>query len=291
MQLAICTFSTVYDTTPLQDVVGLDELLAGLSRFELKPEVQREAERDERRIRAAWSAWRDDGYVAGKWYSALLREGRKAEERGQPAAPAVELLRDKMVAESRARAKTTFTIWAPALYAPGARRESDQILQLSALVLDFDGGKEIAEATAEFEDWLHVVHTTWSHTPERPKFRLVLPLAAPVLAADWSSVWAWADARCGHAADPAMKGRGANFALPVVPHADWPREGFVHRAPLLDPKALGLVHELGCHPVDLVVGDGHPHFHGGDPAKRYAPAPGVRPVGAWDVESAFDDLF
>ncbi len=291
MQLAICTFSTVYDTTPLQDVVTLEELLAGLSRFELKPEVQREAERDERRIRAAWEAWATQGYVAGRWFSALLREARKVEAAGGDAHREVMALRDRMISESRARAKTTFTIWAPALYAPGARRESDHVLQLSALVLDFDGGIDIGSATSDFDDWLHVVHTTWSHTPERPKFRLVLPLAAPVLAADWARVWAWADARCGHAADPAMKGRGANFALPVVPHEDWPRQGFVHRSELLDVRALGLVDRVGEHPTTLQGTAGHPQFHGGDPNKRYAPAPGVRPQGDWDLDAAFEDLF
>ncbi len=42
-----------------------------------------------------------------------------------------------------------------------------------------------------------MLHTTWSHTDDHHKFRVVLPLAVPVRAADWRPFWDWAAARTG----------------------------------------------------------------------------------------------
>src|SRR5690606_19100252 len=51
---------------------------------------------------------------------------------------------------------------------------------------------------------------------------------------------AWAERQAAGEIDPSMKGVAANYALPAVPHADWPREAITHAAPLLDPRELGI---------------------------------------------------
>src|SRR5690606_22181770 len=80
-----------------------------------------------------------------------------------------------------------------------------------------------------------------SHTPEHPKFRLVMPLAFPVPAEDWPKVWSWAEEVARFEIDPSMKSPAATYALPAVPHRAWPREAFSRPGAILDPVDEGIL--------------------------------------------------
>ena len=286
LRFAIVTFDRVFDTTPKQDVLTLEELTAGLMRFELRPDLLQSIERDLARIEAAWRHFqRGEGY-AGKNYSALLRAQRQG---GDPAAAYAQLRADAL-----GRAKIDLRLWAPACYRPGGRRSSENVVHLSCLVLDFDQGTPISEAQARFEPWYHVVHTTWSHKQEFPKFRLILPLADPVPAEVWRPLWTWANERSGLTVDPAMKSEGANYAVPVVPNASWPRFSAVHVAKLLHPLAEGLVPRSAA-PAPQPPVHAPSHFRGGLPKHDYLDTwtPDATAVveDDWDVDAAFDELF
>ncbi len=141
------------------------------------------------------------------------------------------------------RALTTFPVravtdkralpaWSPAIYAPGAPRRADTVRAVSCLVLDVDDG----DPDAAFAPWpgaLAVMHTTWSHRPEAPRFRLVLPLARPVPADRWGLAWAWAAARAP-GADPACKDPSRLYFRPALPGADAPHAARVQAGALLD---------------------------------------------------------
>jgi len=126
--------------------------------------------------------------------------------------------------------KVALPAWSPAVFAPGKPRAKSTAVALSSLVLDYDDGTPIDAAQATWSDWPHIVHTSWSHAPEHPKFRLVLPLAEPIPAALWSRAWAWAAARAPQI-DSACKDASRIYFLPARPSADVPYEVRVHDEP------------------------------------------------------------
>jgi hypothetical protein len=129
--------------------------------------------------------------------------------------------------------------YSPASFAPGATRANKHVTQLAAVVLDLDHTtpEGLAAAEGAFGRWEHVIHSTHSHTPERPSARIVLPFARPVLPADWPRTYATVASLTGGAADKATKDASRLFYFPSAPStaghfARW------NPGELLDPDAL-----------------------------------------------------
>ena len=75
--------------------------------------------------------------------------------------------------------------WAPATF--NGKRAKANARQVCALVLDYDGGAAPLDAVRPLDERgvCYILHTTHSHTPDAPKFRVVIPLARPVSAEVW----------------------------------------------------------------------------------------------------------
>lgn len=128
--------------------------------------------------------------------------------------------------------KRELPAWSPAIFAAGASRRADAVIEVGCLVLDVDAGNP----DAAFDAWpglIAVMHTTWSHRPEAPRYRLVLPLARPVPAALWSQAWAWAAAKTT-GADPACKDPSRLYFRPSLPAPDIPHGARMQGGALLD---------------------------------------------------------
>jgi len=68
---------------------------------------------------------------------------------------------------------------------PGTvRRCKSNVVALWGIVLDVDEEKNIEETRALLEGLEYVLYTTFRHTPEKHKFRVVIPFSEPLLAAD-----------------------------------------------------------------------------------------------------------
>jgi hypothetical protein len=80
-------------------------------------------------------------------------------------------------------------------------------------------------------------HTTWSHTPQAPRWRVVIPLARPVPATSWRDVWLRARAALCPEADPSCKDPSRQYYLPSHGGGVSARSTF-HEGALLDPAAL-----------------------------------------------------
>ena len=141
------------------------------------------------------------------------------------------------------RALTTFPVlavenklalpaWSPARFRRGAARKAGAVEDVSCLVLDFDAG-DPDDALAVWADHLVVMHTTWSHTPEAPRFRLVVPLIRPVPLISWARAWAWAVDRAP-GADVACKDPSRLYFRPALPRPDAPHRTEVRVGALLD---------------------------------------------------------
>jgi hypothetical protein len=123
--------------------------------------------------------------------------------------------------------------WSPVMYRDGATRGIAGVELVSCIVLDIDSGESIETARAPWTHVAHVVHTSWSHTPEHPRFRVVIPLAVDVPIAGWPRVWHWAAQRAGVQVDPKCKDAARMYFVPAIRSADWPHEAHVHAGPIL----------------------------------------------------------
>jgi len=59
-------------------------------------------------------------------------------------------------------------------------RYADNVIQYTCLMLDYDGGFTIPEAIERFIDYVHFGYTSFNHSPEVNKFRVLIPLKTPI---------------------------------------------------------------------------------------------------------------
>ena len=109
--------------------------------------------------------------------------------------------------------------WIPcSLVEPRAGRTQANMDQAYLLVLDIDTGMSLADVKSRIDGYEAVIHSSFSHSPEKPKWRVVLPLAASVPAGKIGEVFdhfqvmfdGKLDTACGH--DSARM-----FYLPACP--------------------------------------------------------------------------
>jgi hypothetical protein len=125
--------------------------------------------------------------------------------------------------------------WSPTRYADGATtRGNAGVLEVSALVFDLDRVPPDTERLAGVY-WLG--HTTWSHTPTAPRWRVVIPLKTPVQTSNWRDVWQRARTALCPEADPACKDPSRAYWLPSHSGGVTAKVTY-HDGPLLDPSTL-----------------------------------------------------
>lgn len=128
--------------------------------------------------------------------------------------------------------------WAPhKLTSPDATRSNAAVEVVSLAALDFDDGVEFPRREAQFVGLKFAAHTSHSHTPAHPKYRVVVPFGRPVPAGEWRFLApALAERFPGHdrsCVDPARL-----FYLPSAP-PDAEGHWAVRRdGELLDPAPL-----------------------------------------------------
>jgi hypothetical protein len=113
--------------------------------------------------------------------------------------------------------KRRLPCWSPTTFRDDMPATAENAEQLYALVLDIDGGMDLATALERCAPYTALGHTSWSHTPGEPRFRLVLPLARPVPAARWGSVWRAAVDVLGVPVDRLCSNANRRFLLPARP--------------------------------------------------------------------------
>ena len=115
--------------------------------------------------------------------------------------------------------------WSPTEYVPGRPRGNAHVITVSCFVADVDDGTRPADLwdrwqTPSGRPLAWCLHSSYSSTPEQPKYRVIFPLAAPVPAADWPAVHRKLTlALFGEHADPACKDAARLFFLPSCPPA------------------------------------------------------------------------
>ena len=113
------------------------------------------------------------------------------------------------------------------------RRLKENVLAVTMLVLDYDGGMSVHEACERFKDYEYVAYTSFRHLKDKKteKFRIVFPLATPISADgrftdcdDLIEGSAWCELtqalkEFAGACDPASFRCNQFYYLPVTPKA------------------------------------------------------------------------
>jgi hypothetical protein len=125
--------------------------------------------------------------------------------------------------------------WSPTAYAVGhTTRGNAGVEAVSCLVFDLD---RVPPDPKRLERVYWIGHTTWSHTPRVPRWRVIIPLAQPVSAKGWGDVWRRARAALCPEADPACKDPSRAYWLPSH-NGGVSAKATRHEGPLLDPSTL-----------------------------------------------------
>jgi hypothetical protein len=147
--------------------------------------------------------------------------------------------------------KRTLPQWSAARFDP-PRRKKAHAQEASCLVLDYDDSTTIDQALHTWGQWCVLLHTSWSHRPEAPRFRVVLPLDRDIAKSEYSTAWLWAEAHCGHAIDRHCKDISRSWLLPAYDLEDYEhRHNFDFR--FIDAPFLRVDDILKWAPEDNVV--------------------------------------
>jgi len=122
--------------------------------------------------------------------------------------------------QSNTRDKRCLPCWTPASFEPDEPATAEHVTALSCLVLDIDEGLDIDTSWAQTEPYTAALHTSWSHSPDAPRFRLVLPLARPVPGTRWTQVWAAAVEGLSLPIDRKCVNANRRYLLPAPPSED-----------------------------------------------------------------------
>lgn len=123
------------------------------------------------------------------------------------------LVKALTLARDRTKEKTELPLWSPTFYPPHTTRGSENVAHLSCLVLDYDAGLSIDEGWEVWKDYRSLLHVSFNHHAETPKYRIVLPFAVPIPRANWSAVWRWAEIQTLKNIDEKCKDPGRCYFL------------------------------------------------------------------------------
>ena len=143
--------------------------------------------------------------------------------------------------------KTGAACWSPVSYKPGQRRSNEGVDSICMLVADIDDGVPFEALKTALRKYCHLAHSSFSHTTQTPKYRLIFPLAGSVSATEWPIIWERFNALLGENIDAATKDPARIFFVPCHPNDASDHFVSVGEGKFLDP------HELPALPFDASV--------------------------------------
>jgi hypothetical protein len=129
-------------------------------------------------------------------------------------------------------------LWSPAIYRGKEPRGNAGVESISAGCGDFDDGATYESVKDRLAPYEYIVHTTYSHTPDDPHFRIIIPFVEPIPKADWANIKARIDEHLFCVAnDQAVNDPSRIYYTPSCPPGAH-RFAEHHEGELLDPTTL-----------------------------------------------------
>ena len=108
--------------------------------------------------------------------------------------------------------------WSPALYRDGGKRRNEDVDHLSAFVCDIDGGEiDVDTVQDRLAGHAYLLHTTYSHRPEQPKLRVIIPFRDPFPTSKLAQVYDHFSEIFDDKLDPCSKKSAQMFYKPSCP--------------------------------------------------------------------------
>ena len=108
--------------------------------------------------------------------------------------------------------------WSPALYRGGGQRRNEDVTHLSAFVCDIDGGEiDVDTVQDRLAGHAYLLHTTYSHRPEQPKLRVIIPFRDPFSTSKLAQVYDHFSEIFDDKLDPCSKKAAQMFYKPSCP--------------------------------------------------------------------------
>lgn len=179
--------------------------------------------------------------------------------------------------------------WSPAVFRPSTRAKAN-VVEVSFLVFDFDASEPPWE---HFDEWDYLAHTTHTHRPDAPRWRLILGLCGPIPAAQWGKhlfeAWELEDDSWRGAADPSrffyLPPDGCHERSNPGSLWQWPTKPVVAPRPLAPARPI---------PEPVRMGSGaHPYAIGAlrrECESILGAAPGYRHVAIYRASASMAEL-
>jgi hypothetical protein len=146
--------------------------------------------------------------------------------------------------------KDDVELWSPTKYKNGAARGDAGVESVSCFVLDLDGVRW--ESVKHFlEPFEYFAHTTWSHSVEKERWRVVFPLSRPVQADEWKAVWLRLNALFGKFGDPSCS-NVSRFYFRSAHKPGHDHDAFRHDGQLLNPDGDAFTSDTRLNSVSTI---------------------------------------
>ena len=109
------------------------------------------------------------------------------------------------------------TAWSPVSFIRGSTRKKENVEHIYMAVLDVDDGTPYETLLERFSGFSYLAHSSFSHKSEHHKYRVIVPLAEPVHASEWDSVWARFNQFAGGKNDASVKDASRLYFMPGHP--------------------------------------------------------------------------
>lgn len=140
--------------------------------------------------------------------------------------------------------------WSPASYLNGTTRKNGNVDQISMAVIDVDNGTSLDVLLPRLKGFACLVHSSYSHTAEVPKYRVVIPFAKPVAAAEWPDIWTRLNQLVGGCNDPATKDPSRLYYKPAhAPEAEHHFAQFQEGSPISIADLPALATPMTTSPI------------------------------------------
>lgn len=107
--------------------------------------------------------------------------------------------------------------WSPVRYAENSKRGNGNVISVCMAVIDVDDGTPHESVLNRFNGYACLVHSSFSHSSELEKYRIILPLSVSIPAQDWKQVWERINQQAGGCNDAATKDLARLYYKPTHP--------------------------------------------------------------------------
>ncbi len=109
--------------------------------------------------------------------------------------------------------------WSPVNYLEGTTRHNKNVSHISMAVMDIDDGTPLDEIITKLSGFTCLIHSSYSHSEEKAKYRVVMPLSEPISSQAWPAAWAQINQLIAGHNDPATKDAARLYYKPAKPRS------------------------------------------------------------------------